>query len=115
MKKITLLLMCILSTHTWAANCGNAPDAMAVDQCLSRQINTLKVRLNKIYQQVYTQTEAKVELNQAQKAWITYRDLQCGNFTTVDAGYSSATSTLTLDCQSTLLQQRIDYLKTLTQ
>lgn len=80
---------------------------------MATNVRSLKAELNNVYKKLYDQTEAKTELETAQKAWLDYRELQCGNFVAVDSYHSLASIAFDLDCQATLIQQRIDYLKTL--
>lgn len=112
MKK--LLLLAIASTFSigaWAS-CDNAP-AYSADACYDKEITTLKKQLNQVYARLYKQTNAKKELEDAQKSWLTYKEKQCGDFTLADAGASSGQVTYDLSCQSNLLKSRIGYLKSI--
>jgi len=113
MKKLLLLVIAsILSVGAWA-DCDSVP-AHSADACYSQEISTLKKQLNQTYSKLYKQTEAKKELEVAQKAWLIYKEKQCGDFTLADAGASSGQVIYDLSCQSNLLKSRINYLKSIT-
>lgn len=115
MKKLLLLLCCTFSAEAWAAEteCKNPSNSFEAQKCLSVDVRKYKNQLNTVYKKLYSQTEAKTELDAAQKSWLSYKELQCGSFVAVDTGHSPAAVIMDLDCQSTLLQQRISYLQTL--
>ena len=115
MKNLLLILCCTLSVGVYAAEteCDNPSNSFEAQKCLSVDVRKYKNELNAVYKKLYTQTEAKKELDAAQKSWLSYKELQCGNFVAVDTGRSPAAVIIDLDCQSTLLQQRISYLQTL--
>ena len=80
MKK--LLLLAIASTFSvgvWAS-CDNVP-AHSAEACYDKEVTTLKKQLNQVYARLYRQTNAKNELDNAQKSWLTYKEKQCGDFT----------------------------------
>lgn len=109
MKKLLLIACCLVSVGAWAGNCDNT-------QCLSNEVKQLKSQLNTTYNKVYAQVNTKKELDQAQKAWLKYKEEQCGTFVVADIG-SVATGSAIIDsdlsCQSDLLKQRVSYLKSL--
>lgn len=115
MKKLLILLCCIFSAGAWAAEteCKNPSNSFEAQKCLSVDVRKYKNQLNTVYKKLYSQTEARAELDAAQNAWLKYNDLQCGKFVAEYTGHSPAAVVMDLDCQSTLLQQRISYLKTL--
>ena len=113
MKK--LLLLAIASTFSigaWADDCDNTP-AHSANACYEKEITTLKKQLNQVYASLYKQTNAKKELEDAQKSWLTYKEKQCGDFTLAEAGASSGQVIFDLSCQSNLLKSRINYLKSI--
>lgn len=120
MKKFIFIFTLLASDQVFATDadtdlvdCENPQVSYEIQMCLSENVTDLKAELNKVYKKLYAQTEAKKELNAAQKAWLKYRDLQCGDFTFADAGAGSGQISYDLDCQSQLLTHRIDYLKSL--
>lgn len=116
MKKLIFIFTTLMSSQVFAtdvADCDNPQNSYEIQKCMSKNFTDLKTELNKIYKKLYAQTEAKKELDAAQKAWLKYRELQCGDFIAVDTDYSPASAAFELDCQSTLNLQRIDFLKTL--
>ncbi|WP_284118237.1 lysozyme inhibitor LprI family protein [Acinetobacter seifertii] len=111
MKKLFLFsITSFLSVISWAG-CNDPKNSNDIQQCLSTEITLLKKDLNITYAKLYKQTEAKQELDNAQKAWLKYKDLQCGDFTLADAGYSSGQVAYDLACQAELIEQRINFLK----
>lgn len=114
MKKLLLLTASLVfSVGAWA-DCNNPKTSHEIQQCLSSEVKTLKKELSKAYSELYSQTQAKKELESAQKAWLKYKDLQCGDFTVADAGYGSGQIAYDLACQADLTEQRISFLKNQT-
>lgn len=113
MKTYILPVLLLLASPAFA-DCENSKNSFEIQKCMSENVRSLKAELNKAYKKIYEQTEAKPELEASQKAWLNYRELQCGNFVAVDSGHSPAAAAFDLECQSILIQQRIDYLKTLS-
>lgn len=74
----------------------------------------LKKQLNKTYEKLYAQTEAKTALDDAQKAWLNYKEKQCGDFTYADTGASDGQIVYDLSCQVNLYKSRINYLQEIT-
>ena len=109
MKKI-LLLSILISGGAWA-DCNNPKTSPEIQACLSSEITSLKKELTITYNKLHKQTEAKKELDSAQKAWLRYKDLQCGEFTIADAGYGSGQIAYDLACQAELIEQRTNFLK----
>lgn len=109
MKKL-IILSILFSSSVWAG-CENPKTSHEIEQCLSSEVTAFKKELNTVYGNLYKQTEAKKELDNAQKAWLKYKDLQCGDFTVADAGYSSGQVAYDLACQAELIEQRINFLK----
>ncbi|OCZ58458.1 lysozyme inhibitor LprI family protein [Acinetobacter seifertii] len=111
MKKILLFTAISFFSVGVMADCNNPKTSHDIQQCLSSEITQLKKDLNTTYAKLYKQTDAKQELDNAQKAWLKYKDLQCGDFTVADAGYSSGQVAYDLACQAELIEQRISFLK----
>ena len=109
---IVVLLTIFFSIEAYASECGDAATTHEVNECLNLELKKQKSELNSVFNKIYELTEAKTELKNAQKAWVTYRDLQCSDFVSADTGYSPATTSYTLSCLLDLNSQRIDYLKT---
>lgn len=107
MKQILLFTALILSTCAFAGSLDS--DLRKLD----KEIKSLKSELNAVYNEAYAQTEAKHELVSSQKAWLKYKELQCGDFVVADTQGSPATVEYDLTCQSILYKQRIAFLKEL--
>ena len=113
MKKLLLLITAsLLSGGTWA-ECDSKTNATVLQECMSSEVKNLKKELNSTYNKVYSATEAKKELDKAQKAWLAYREIQCGEFTIADAGYGAGQISYSLDCSIQLTKSRISYLKSI--
>lgn len=104
MKKILLLSILVTGSSSFA---GSFEDMQRLD----KEIKNLKNELNLVYKQAYSQTEAKQELEAAQKSWLKFKELQCGNFVVADTQGSPATVSYDLTCQSILYKQRITFFK----
>lgn len=112
MKKLLLPILLCVGGSVWA-DCSNTP-AYSAAACYTKEVDSLKKQLNQIYINIYEQTEAKTELDNAQKAWLTYREKQCGDFTLADAGSGGGQIIYDLSCQVDLLKSRISYLKSIS-
>lgn len=110
MKKLLIISLLSLSSSVWA-NCNNPQNSFEIQKCLSNNLTILKKQLNSTYLKLYNQTDAKKELDAAQKAWLIYREKQCGDFTYADAGAGNGQISYDLSCQNDLTEQRINFLK----
>jgi len=114
MKKLLLLAIAsTLSFSAWA-DCDDVQSTYEAQKCYSNEVSTLKNQLNKTYAKLYSQTEAKSALDDAQKAWLNYKEKQCGDFTYADAGASDGQIVYDLSCQVDLYKSRINYLREIT-
>ena len=114
MKKYLLLAITLtLSAGAWA-DCDNPQNSFEIQKCLTNDLGALQKQLKSAYEDLYKQTNAKNELRNAQNAWQTYKDLQCGEFTAVDTDHSPASTAYDLACQADLTQQRIEFLQNQT-
>lgn len=113
MKKLLLLSTLLFSGGVWAG-CDKPTSFAEEIGCLTTEVNALKKQLNKTYAKLYAQVGAKQELENAQKAWLRYRDLQCGDFTLAEAGANSSQMAFDAACQISLLKSRINYLSEIT-
>ena len=111
MKKLLLLTISSTLSFSVFAQCDNLNNAFDTQKCLSNQVKSLKKELNKTYMQAYKNTQAKAELDVAQKKWLAFKESQCGDFVVADTMGSPATVDYDLTCQSILIKQRISFLK----
>ncbi|MCU4334611.1 lysozyme inhibitor LprI family protein [Acinetobacter pittii] len=91
MKKILLFAATTFFSVGVLADCNDPKTSHEIQQCLSSEITLLKKDLNATYAKLYKQTDAKQELDNAQKAWLKYKELQCGDFVVADTQGSPAT------------------------
>ncbi|MBN3726883.1 lysozyme inhibitor LprI family protein [Burkholderia sp. Ac-20379] len=113
MKTIIYLALLLLPFSAIAQTCnGTVYDEL---MCTNRSLSASKKALNAVYQKIYAATQYKNELEQSQKAWLTYRDKQCNGYIAAEAAQSQGegSALITQDCLATLTRQRVDYLKTL--
>jgi len=115
MKRIILLVFLSMPLVSFAEACIGSGDVNDDLFCVNRSLEKSKKELNAIYQKIYTSTEYKNELDQSQKAWLTYRERQCNGYIAAEASQSQGVGSalITKDCLATITQQRVDYLKTL--
>lgn len=75
--KYGLLSLAILPCLSFA-EC-NQNDQVQIHQCMTQQLKTDKVKMNKLYQQAYNKFENnnQILLEKSQKAWLNYRNVQC--------------------------------------
>ncbi len=113
MKKLLLLaIVSTLSAGVWA-DCSTAKTSLESQKCLNNEVRSLRLQLEKVYQNAQEQTQAKSELKQSQDLWVRYKEMQCGDFVVADTQGSPATVEYDLTCQSTLYKQRIAFLKSI--
>lgn len=113
MKKLLFISLFVLSSSfVLADDCENPNTSGEVNECLNADLKSQKSEMNKLFNKIYKTTDAKAELTNAQKAWLSYQDLQCGDFISTATGHSPATTTYSLICIFQLNDQRIEYLKT---
>jgi uncharacterized protein YecT (DUF1311 family) len=65
---------------TLSAQCENAGTTAATTNCIANESKKADAELNRTYKLAFTGLNAKAaeNLRKAQRAWITYRDAQCG-------------------------------------
>lgn len=112
MKKILLLTTLLISGGAWA-DCSTTKTSLESQKCLNNEVKSLRLQLDRIYLNAQEQTQAKSELKKSQDLWVKYKEMQCGDFVIADTQGSPATVEYDLACQSTLYQQRIDFLKSI--
>ena len=111
MKKL-LIFVVLISGGAWA-DCSTAKTSFESQKCLNSEVKSLRLQLDKVYQNAQNQTQAKSELKQSQDLWVRYKEMQCGDFVVADTQGSPATVEYDLTCQSTLYKQRIAFLKSI--
>lgn len=116
---INLIFYASLSTSICSiayAKC-NQTDQLQTYSCMEQQLKTDKVKMNKIYQRIYQQYDAKNKalLEKAQKAWLSYRDAQCTELTgsLYYGAMGLASGFAHLDCEMNATQFRLKELTSL--
>lgn len=113
MKRLLLITLASIISVSAFADCSKTKTAFEAQKCLNQEVKLLKTQLNKTYKKVYDETSAKEELDNAQKQWLKFKELQCGDFVAADTQGSPATVEYDLTCQSILYKQRITFLNEL--
>ena len=108
MKKLILITAFFISSGAYAS-CSNPQNSFESQKCLDSEVKSLKSKLNIVYKKIYAQTEAKQELDLAQKQWLKFKEFQCGDFVVADTQGSPATVVYDLTCQKILYEQRIEF------
>ncbi len=119
---VVLLFMC---SSVWAQSQDCSKQNLsntAEGKCLNSVFQNQKIQLNQLYDKAYAATSAKAEFEAAQKAWLNYRNKQCGAFISEDFTDANATASelpqmieselplLIKSCEIALTKQRIEYL-----
>ena len=128
-----LLLICLIAATTQSQvyagefsepRCAAVAGAAPVGDCLDRTLREEDRHLNAIYASIIRMLDAgavdpasaffynkKKDLVAAERAWLKYRDAQCGAEATM-IGQSSASGKITVafDCLSKMAKERIVYL-----
>ena len=112
MKKLVLLPLLMVSSEIFA-DCSTAKTSPEIQKCLNSEVRSLRLQLDKVYQNTQQKTQAKLELQKSQDLWVKYKEMQCGDFVVADSQGSPATIEYDLACQSILYKQRIDLLKSI--
>lgn len=113
MKNYIFPILLALASHASAADCQNIADADSLtrSKCIAaseaKSKNDLKAALNQTFADLTTDEE-KSAFNNAQKAWLGYRDAQC-EFAATESGGSDAPLAAAA-CRIELNKQRINYL-----
>ena len=104
----SLVLCCLAQTSSaddaglskGFSDCMDKSDGVTVNMvnCIGAEIKLQDIRLNKAYKDVMAQLSAsrKKQLQNAQRAWIKYRDENCNFYDDPDGG--TITSILSNDC-----------------
>lgn len=106
------------SSATAYADCSSPGTTLEINECLLAEYKEIDAKLNATYQRVMRELskpdvpghinyeEAKENLIQAQRAWITYRDKDCFAVYALSVG-ASMRGQLSLQCKRSRTEQRI--------
>lgn len=96
--------------------CMSKADGVTFDmvECIGQEVQRQDARLNKAYKvlMVDLSPERKKQLREAQRAWLQFRDTNCGFYYDPDGGSSARLSGN--DCIMTMTAQRAQELENLT-
>ncbi len=116
MKKTIVLLACLwLPLGARAETCADGGTVYGELACTEQALAASKQELNALYRKLYAGTQYKHEFEQAQKAWLVYRDGQCNGYVAAEAAQAQGEGPglIVADCLATLTRERVAYLKTL--
>ncbi|RQR62444.1 DUF1311 domain-containing protein [Burkholderia sp. Bp9125] len=110
-----LLLSLAMAANAHAqANCANAPDQAAMSACADRAYKKSDAELNRAYQAVTTRVRDNRpladKLVSAQRAWVAYRDAECG-FSSAGAEGGSVYPMVVSTCLDDLTKVRLESLQ----
>ncbi|WGS46329.1 lysozyme inhibitor LprI family protein [Burkholderia sp. JSH-S8] len=110
-----LLLSLAMAANAHAqANCANAPDQAAMSACADRAYKKSDAELNRAYQAVTTRVRDNRPLSDklvsAQRAWLAYRDAECG-FSSAGAEGGSVYPMVVSMCLDDLTKARLESLQ----
>ncbi|TCW84931.1 hypothetical protein C5O80_06715 [Burkholderia sp. SRS-46] len=110
-----LLLSLAMAANAHAqANCANAPDQAAMSACADRAYKKSDAELNRAYQAVTTRVRDNRPLSDklvsAQRAWVAYRDAECG-FSSTGAEGGSVYPMVVSMCLDDLTKARTESLQ----
>jgi uncharacterized protein YecT (DUF1311 family) len=111
MKYLTLFLFLFVASLA-SAQCKDALSTKDMQDCMDNEWKKSDAELNRVYQEALKKLnpEQLALLKKAQRAWLSYRDAQCGADYKMFAGGSAAPLALT-QCRVTLTQERTKTLK----
>jgi uncharacterized protein YecT (DUF1311 family) len=115
MKKIIVLTISLLPLSAISEICATSGNVYTDLSCVDLALDQSKKDLNAIYQKIYISTQHKDKFEQAQKAWLNYREKQCNGYISSEASQSQGAGAglITKDCLVEITTQRVEYLKTL--
>lgn len=111
----SLLLGAILlapSVPVVAASCADPPNQMEADSCAAEQFDKADAELNRLYGALRAKLDANGQSNlvAAERAWITFRDIECNLRTGYNTSDLSANGTIASmlvgECRTSLTRQR---------
>ncbi|AZD49704.1 lysozyme inhibitor LprI family protein [Pseudomonas chlororaphis] len=114
--RIFLALMPLLLTPlAQAADCANATTQAAMNQCAAEQHQAADKELNTLYQRITQRLkdnpDGKKLLVSAQRAWVAFRDAECGFAASGVAG-GSVYPLIYSNCTTDLTKARVEAFKT---
>lgn len=95
-----------------AQNCKNPDTQLAMNACAARDYDREDKRLNQTYRDLLTKIESakREKLREVQRAWLSYRDLNC-DFQSADYEGGSIYSLVQSSCLGEMTKQRTKDLK----
>ncbi|KWA82725.1 hypothetical protein WL29_26285 [Burkholderia ubonensis] len=110
-----LLLLLAVAANTHAqANCANAADQASMSACAERAYRKSDAELNRAYEAVTARVRANRPLAEklvsAQRAWVAYRDAECG-FSSAGAEGGSVHPMVVSMCLDDLTKARTESLQ----
>ncbi|MGZ2747761.1 lysozyme inhibitor LprI family protein [Burkholderia stagnalis] len=110
-----LLLSLAMAANAHAqANCANAPDQAAMSACADRAYKKSDAELNRAYQAVTARVRDNRPLSDklvsAQRAWVAYREAECG-FSSAGAEGGSVYPMVVSMCLDDLTKARLESLQ----
>jgi uncharacterized protein YecT (DUF1311 family) len=113
---LTVAMILVTSTFAFAqSNCTNASDQATLNECASKSYEKSDAELNKLYKEIEGRlkddADTKKLLVSAQKAWLGFRNAECGFAASVNAG-GSIYPMVVAACNDQLTRSRIKDFKT---
>lgn len=107
---VTASLIALMLPAAHADECENAQDQSAMTQCAERAYKASDAKLNTLYRQIEKRlgddADAKRLLLKAERAWMAFRDAECGFSASAVTG-GSAYPMVQATCLNDLTQKRI--------
>ncbi len=105
---VFLFLMSSMPAFAGVQDCDKARSSADVMSCLNRQHESAQGQLNKVFDQLTSQSETEdlVSIKDVQARWVEYRDLECAQETT-NLESESLKRIESLRCMTRLMQERI--------
>ena len=94
--------------------CGGANTQLEMNQCYGERYKAADKELNEAYRKLLTNLDSqhKLKVQEAQRAWIKFRDQHCEATTFISVGGSIHTLELVI-CRDSLTRQRTEQLTTM--
>ncbi|NNB43772.1 lysozyme inhibitor LprI family protein [Pseudomonas chlororaphis] len=114
-RLLLALLPLLLTPLAQAADCANTTTQTAMNQCAAQQHQAADKELNTLYQRITQRLkdnpDDKKLLVSAQRAWVAFRDAECGFAASGVAG-GSVYPLIYSNCTTDLTKARVEAFKT---
>ncbi|SEN53646.1 Uncharacterized conserved protein YecT, DUF1311 family [Pseudomonas sp. ok272] len=115
LRYLLILVPLLLASQAHADDCSNAADQRTMNECAAKDYKHADAQLNTLYKQINQRLndnpEGKKSLLMAQRAWLGFRDAECG-FAASGVKGGSVYPMIYSQCLAELTTKRVEAFKT---